>query len=291
MSRRITGQAGRRDVYIAQYRVRGRQQDHLQMIRFHKWGVRERLDEGKPLLQAMIESEEYTDYIMDRRLACRQLGMNLPPRGSTHRIQEQYFGKNRALHGITIWSPYYRRAYIAGISSDKLPVHKLHDAAYAFRLAELLGHAAASNIIVGRTLADGSPVFDDGDEVIVEDVAGHIADIIVSDHTGAFTDFKTDLALTAPAYAAPIMRRAAHLPDPIAFTEAYCNAFEQRFRQLQNDYRRRGPAFDALLQHRPRDPAGNLAYRWQMILQRLNNADATVLANIIRKRAGYSNAA
>ena len=52
-----------------------------------KWGIREHLDEGKRLLDAIIQSEEYTEYILDRRLGCRQLGMNLP--AADHRQADQ----------------------------------------------------------------------------------------------------------------------------------------------------------------------------------------------------------
>ena len=69
--------AGGREVYLEHYRETGAAQDTLQLIRMQKWGVREHLDEGKDLLQAMIECEEYTAFIMDRRLGCRQLGMNI----------------------------------------------------------------------------------------------------------------------------------------------------------------------------------------------------------------------
>jgi hypothetical protein len=285
ITRRATA-TGRRDVYVAQYRLRGAADDELQMIRFHKWGVRERLDEGKPLLQAMLESEDYTDYIMDRRLACRQLGMNLPMKGSTHKVQEQYFGRNRALHGITIWSPYYQRAYIPGVASYRIPPTRLRDRAYARRLAELLGSAAAINLIVGRTGSDGVPVFDDGDEIVSEGPDGQITEMIVSDHTGAFNDYQGELAGAAGTYAVPITRRVPHLADPGEFAATYCASFAARLHQLQSDYRRRRRAFDALLQHRRRDPAGNLAHRWAMVLQRLDAADADALACLIRHRAG-----
>ncbi len=58
-----------------------------------KWGIREHLDDGKKLLDAIIQSEEYTEYILDRRLGCRQLGMNLPARTAAKRISERYWGR------------------------------------------------------------------------------------------------------------------------------------------------------------------------------------------------------
>ena len=77
---------GRRNVYIAQVKQGGIKDEIVKIIRMQKWGIREHLDDGKRLLDAMIQSEEYTEYILDRRLGCRQLGMNLrpipPPSGS-----------------------------------------------------------------------------------------------------------------------------------------------------------------------------------------------------------------
>lgn len=70
----------RGNVYIMQYREVGSDRDKVMMIRLQKWGVAEHLDEGKDLLQSIVEADEYSDYILDRRLMCRQLGMNLPRR-------------------------------------------------------------------------------------------------------------------------------------------------------------------------------------------------------------------
>ena len=42
---------------------------------------------ARRLLDAIIQSEEYTEYILDRRLGCRQLGMNLP--AAHHRQADQ----------------------------------------------------------------------------------------------------------------------------------------------------------------------------------------------------------
>ena len=165
----------------------------LQIIRMQKWGVRERLDQGKDLLQAMIESEEYTEYILDRRLGCRQLGMNLSPRISTRKLTERYTGKQRQLEGITIWSPYFQRDYIRGFATARLPTDRLRNPDYAITLADLLGGAAAPNLIVGRSNISGQLIFDDGDEVVAEDTKGMPVDIIVADHTGTFGSFREDL--------------------------------------------------------------------------------------------------
>ena len=281
LSRRLAF-AGRREVYVAHFRQRGVAEDSLQVIRMQKWGVRERLDEGKDLLRAMIESEEYTDYIMDRRLGCRQLGMNLPPRVWTRKVAERYAGRQESLAGVTIWSPYFQRDFIAGFATDKLPSVKLEDARYADALAALLGEAAASNTILGRCDIDGQVTFDDGDEVVVEDSAGTPLAIIVADHTGTFRDCQGDLLRTAPDYAEPVNRRIGLLADPASFAGRYVEGFLTRFRQIQAEYIARRRAFDSLFRHRRRDPAGNLAWRWQQVLARLEQARPEELADAIK---------
>ena len=57
----------RGSVYIVQCKEVGKEsQAHI--IRFQKWGIAEHLDEGKDLLRSILEANEYSDYILDRRL-------------------------------------------------------------------------------------------------------------------------------------------------------------------------------------------------------------------------------
>ena len=281
LSRRTTA-AGRREVYVAHLRERGAAHDTLQIIRMQKWGVREHLDEGKSLLQAMIESEEYTDYIVDRRLGCKQLGMNVPISVLVRKVRERYDGRQKALAGTVIWSPYFERNYVAGIASDKIPTTKLRQPQYARALAGLLGRAAAPNIIVGRCDADGRVIFDDGDEVVLENGGAIPVSIIVADHTGTFGAYRNDLLAAAEAYAVPVNRRAAVVPDPAAFAEAYLEGLRTRFREIQHEYHTRQRAFDALFKHQRCDPAGNFAFRWKLVLMRLGQANPDVLVDAVR---------
>jgi len=274
--------AGRREVYVAHFRERGAAHDTLQMIRMQKWGVREHLDEGKGLLQAMVESEEYTDYIMDRRLACKQLGMNLSPRTLTRKVTELYDGAQRGLAGTTIWSPYFQRDYIAGLATDKIPSYKLKNPTYANGFATLLGAAAAINMIVGRCAAEGYVIFDDGDEVVIENAEGMPAAIIVADHTGTFQDHTGDLLHTAAAYAASVNDRLQEVADPAAFAQHFLDGFRTRFHTIQQDYQNRRRAYDGLFKHRRCDPGGNLAFRWKVVLRRLEQADADALMAAIK---------
>lgn len=282
LSLRAQPSTGRREVYLEHFRQARAKEDTLQIIRMQKWAVAEHLDEGKDLLRAMIESEENTDYIMDRRLGCRQLGMNLSPRIAVRKVAEPYNGAQMALRGITIWSPYFQRPYVPGFASDKIPNAKLHNPRFALALAQLLGRAAAPNLILGRRSDTGSVIFDDGDEVVIEDAAGIPIDIVVADHTSTFGNYREPLEVDAPAYAKAINRRAPFLPDPGAFAQEFLEGFLERFVAIQHEYFARRRAFDALFRHRRCDPAGNLAFRWKLVLSRLEQAHPDQLAAIIK---------
>lgn len=275
---------GRRGVYLAELMPRGAA-PLVRFIRFQKWGIRERLDEGKPLLQAILESEEYTDYVLDRRLGVLQLGMNVPPAVSLQRTRECYTGENRDVSGWLIPVFYFERDYLHGLATDKLPRSKYLKPGYADRLAWLLGRAAAANIIAGRALeGTKQALFDDGDEVIMENEATGLPDrLVVSDPSGAFSDYQRSLTEAAPSYAAPVNVRAVYTPDPREFAETYLEAFKAGFQHVQGDYRRRRRAFDTLFKHCHYDPAGSFAFRWASVLRRLDQTDVEVLVERIRR--------
>ncbi|MFA6561868.1 MAG: hypothetical protein WCV00_08165 [Verrucomicrobiia bacterium] len=274
---------GRRGVFLVELKQRDAPQPFVKILRMQKWGVAEHLDDGKSLLDAMLFSEEYTDYILNRRLACRQLGMNLASHTSARKLGERYFGKNRDYHGLTIYSPYFERDYIGGIATDKILPSKFANESYAFAFARLLGHAAAPNLIVGRCQLNGQVIFDDGDEVVIENQFGMPLEIIVADHTGTFTDFRRGLGESAPDYANAVNKRLAALPQPAAFAQAYLDAFTERFEKIQQEYRRRKRAFDSLFKHQVPVEAGNLSFRWLRVLERMNQADPRALKEMIRK--------
>ncbi len=274
--------SGRRDVYIAQVKLRGIAEEIIKIIRMQKWGIREHLNDGKKLLDAIMEAEEYTEYILDRRLGCRQLGMNLPARTAAKRISERYAGPRRDLCNAVIWSPYFERDFIRGMATDKIPPQRLADAAFAARLARLLGQAAAPNMIVGRCDSQGRVVFDDGDEVVVENDGGLPVEIIVADQMGTFADYRSELEHFAAEYAGAVNRRLSLVCDPADFASLYVNAFVGRLSRIQFEYRKRKRAFDTLFKHRPRDEAGSFAYRWECVLDRLRRAAPQDLGNLIR---------
>jgi len=284
LSRRQQLPGARRGVYLAELKVRGRPEPVVRFIRFQKWGVREHLDEGKDLLRAILESEEYTDYVLDRRLGVQQLGMRLPPGIFLRRTRERYTGSNPAVAGQLVPVNYFERDYLQGLATDKLPRSKLLVDGYAARLADLLGRAAAVNLICGRALeATKQVVFDDGDEVIMEDPAtGLPAELLVADPSGAFSDYQRPFEEVAADYARPVNARADRVPDARAFGDAYVAALRDEFLHIQRDYRKRRRAFDTLFKHLRYDPAGSFAYRWECVLRRLDQANVDGLVAAIR---------
>jgi hypothetical protein len=272
---------GRRGVYIAVLKLRESDHEIVRIIRMQKYGVREYLDEGRQLLDAMLRSEEYTQYILDRRLGCRQLGMNLPTQVTAKRISEHYAIHGE--HGFVIWTPYFERDYIRGIATDKVPSCRFENGDFAGQFARLLGRAAAPNVIVGRSDLGGNPLFDDGDEVLIEDSRTMPVEIVVADHTGTFNDYLNKLEHFALEYARPVNRRTEYLPNPKEFASAYLEAFVERFSRIQDDYRKRRKAFDTLFKYRPRDVAGSFAYRWERVLARMDRTDPRELARLIRE--------
>jgi hypothetical protein len=274
---------GRRGVYIAEFQSQSERVPIKRFIRLQKWGVWEHLDEGKDLLQAIKDSDDYTDFCLDRRLGCCQLGMNLTRRVAVRRLTEVYRGRNERYRGELIRAIYFEREYLPGEASDKLPLESFARPGYALKLAELLGRAGSASLICGRSLITGErPVFDDGDEVVREGDDGLPVDIMLADHSGAFFEYKMPLETFAIHFARPVNTRAHMVPDSVAFAETYLAAFRSQFLQIQGDYRKHRRAFDTLFKHCPYDPAGSFAYRWECVLKRLDRTDAYALVDAIR---------
>jgi hypothetical protein len=271
---------GRRGVYLAYLKQRQNPAEIVTIIRLQKQGVREYLEQGLSLLDAMISAEEYTEYVLDRRLGCRQLGMNLPLRVTAKKISERYAPAKGG--GYPIWTSYFEREYIRGIATDKLPPALFDSPEFAIRSARLLGSAAAPNIVVGRCDKTGSPLFDDGDEVMVLDAEGMPQDIVVADHTGTFNDVASPLGEFTVKYALPIIRRRGCLRNPDGFARAYCAAFEERLGRIQEDYRLRRKAFDSLFLHLPSQTPGSFVYRWKRVLARLDETSPHALTDLVR---------
>jgi hypothetical protein len=254
---------GRRGVYVAELKEAGRPRETVKFLRMQKWDVREHLEDGKDLLRAMTEAQEYTEYVLDRHFGCKQLGMDLLPI-RTGTVTEHWGAQLLRL-------TYFERDYAYGLATDKIPPSRYSRPGYALRLARLLGQAAALNVVVGRVSLDGGVLFDDGDEVAVEDQPGLPERIIVADNSGSFADYVHELEHFAAGYAKVVSSRAKVAPDLRGFSRSYLAALAERLEWLQEQYRQRRRAFDTLFRHRKHDP-GSFADRWEKVLARLDQA-------------------
>lgn len=273
---------GRREVYVAVIKRRAEASESVSVIRLQKWGVREHLNDGFSEPYAMYKSDEYTEYILDRRFACRYLGMNVLRGIHARKICERYSASWTGPRGIMIWSPYFERAYVYGIATDKMPRPLFEDPEFCQRFARLLGRAAASDIITGRCDMNGNCLFDDGDEIVIQDEDGMPDKIILAEQPGTFRDFRRPLPALAAAYADPVNRRRDWLANPGEFARVYLEAFVERFACIQDKYRKRRKAFDTLFQNRPYNTEGSFAYRWEQVLKRLDQTDPLELAKLIQ---------
>ena len=272
----------RGNVYIIQYKELGEPLSRIFIIRFQKWGIAEHLDEGKDLLTAILEANDYSDYILDRRLACRQLGMNLPRHVGFGQFTEKYTGKNQYF-GTTVRAYYYVRQYVQGVASDKVPVERFHNPAFALKFAELMGEAAALDLVVGRRATEtNEPLFDKNYEVLQIGPKGLPVRLVVTDHAGSFVDYQTPLEKNVAPYANVVRRREKYVFDFAEFAKTYVEAFERRLAAVQKKYRERRAAFDDLFAGRPYDQAGSGAYRWTCVLKRLDECDPATVAAALK---------
>ena len=272
----------RGNVYIMQCREKGSEVSKVMMIRLQKWGVAEHLDEGKTLLQAIVEADEYSDYILDRRLMCRQLGMNLPRRLGYGHFTEKYRGMNQ-YNGVAVRTSYFMRTYVTGTASDKIPVARYRNPAFALKFAALMGEAAALDMIVGRrSSVTKELLFDRNYEVVKLGDDGLPREIAVTDHAGSFVNYEHCFEDYVAQYARTAIRRRPYLSDYAGFVESYVGGFRRKLAETQACYRAHRTAFDELFSDRPYDTNGSGAYRWAKTLQRLDACDPDRVAEILR---------
>lgn len=267
--------------YLAEVKHHGSDKPILRILRIQQWGIREHLNEGKDLLDSIMEAQDYTEYTLDRRLGCWELGLPLPGRIDNRSISEIHYWKGGGPNCVRIWTTYYERDFIDGLPTDKIPDARLKDETFALRVADLLGRAAAPNLVVGRTTTDGAVIFDSGDEMLLLDEHGLPQTIVVADHAGTFNDYESPLSRFAADYALPVLSRAKKLRHPIAFAAAYLESFAERLVEMQDEYRQKRRAFDTLFQH-SKQGERTFAWRWAKVLARLDQTDVTALTDRIR---------
>ncbi len=276
-----TGQGPRAAVYIVEMKERHRPQPQVKIIRIQRWTAATHLAEGHSLLDSMIEAADYTDYVMDRRLGARQLGMHLPPTMIPRTFRELVRDRDGRTHNV--WTGYFERDYISGCATDKVPENLYASEAFTQSFMRLLGQAAAPNIVVGRARVEGGrTIFDDGDEVVILN-AFHLPDhLILSEPTGSFVNYNRPYSETIMDYAAALNRRKHLIPDFRSAARIFVNSFEDELNRIQRTYRERRAGFDMLFRDRPMDVNGSIAYRWKCVLERLDAVDPHALARELR---------
>jgi hypothetical protein len=272
----------RGNVYIIQYGQTNSKEVSILLLRFQKWGVAQRLDEGKDITQAYIETDDYTEYILDRRLMCLQLGMKLPKRIGFGRITERYRSDNR-FNGMSVYNVYFVRPYIEGIASDKIPHAKYSNPVFACEFAKLIGSAAALDLVVGRmSTITGELLFDNNNEIVRLDANGMPSEVVITDHAGSFFDYTTSLSERVKLYAGVMRRRKGLVPDFDLFVSQYVSSIEKELRRLKLAYQARRNAFDALFSDRPFDTNGSSSYRWAQTLLRLSETNVDDVVKSLR---------
>lgn len=275
------GQGPRALVYIVEMKERHRPHPSVRIIRIQRWTVASHLAEGKPLLQSMLEAEDYTDYVMDRRLGARQLGMHLPTSMRPRTYRETVCDRQGCCHHIL--TGYFERDYISGYATNKIPENFYTSDAFCQCFFRLLGQAAAPNLIVGRaTVEGGKTIFDDGDEVIIMNGLGLPEQLILSEPTGSFCNYCRPYTETIGDYAEALNRRKHLIPNFESMVQIYINAFEDELARIQRVYREHRAGFDALFRDRQVDENGSMAYRWRCVLKRLDAVNAHALAIHLR---------
>ncbi|MBK9139285.1 MAG: hypothetical protein IPM17_11080 [Verrucomicrobia bacterium] len=278
---------GRREVYIAQIKPVGAERQ-VKIIRFQRWDISIHLRKGNwPVLDALVWANDYTNFVMNRRLGCRQLGMRLAPRVTVDQLPDD--GTFRlGDKEVQIWATYFVRDFVWGVATDKVPKYKLSDEAYSLRLARLLGEAAALNLIAGRTDDAKNAIFDAGDEVIQEGPDGLPAHLVITDHGGTFKDWTSPLTRFAAAYARPVNSRAALVPRKRRFARAYLAGLRERFLEVQREYSQHPEAFTRLFEDLPRQVDGDFAARWADVLHRMQTTQVDELCREIRRHITVS---
>ena len=277
---------GAHRAYIAEVKSRYAPRPVLRILRVQKWGIAERLEEeGYGLLRAILDTQEYTEYTLDRRLGCWQLGMPLPNRIDVRNISEDYLWEQGGSDSVTrIQVTYYERDFIGGLATDKITKAQLGNSAFALRLANWLGHAAAPNMVVGRMTIDATEVvFDQGDEILLLDETGLPSGILVADYAGTFVDYESPLADFAQAYARPVTSRWDKIPAPDreAFAGAYLAGMEKHLATIQEKCRsRRRELLSLFVGHKADEKS--FVYRWERVIDRINGTDVKMLVAHIR---------
>jgi hypothetical protein len=183
--------------------------------------VFEHLDEGKDLIQSIMEAVDYTDYILDRR--------SLPParhgsaRQSHHRtIRETYAGTPSYRHALLVI--YFEREYVKGCATDKLRTRRYADP--EFNAVGAPSRRSRRHQYRRRRAYSDKPSCSTrrrGDRFRRPGLPDHL---IVSDPPHVHSIISPSVGRGSVCRAC--QPRAAHMPNATEFAEIYLAAFRNR---------------------------------------------------------------
>jgi len=269
-----------REVYVVALKQR-HEVEKLCIVRKQKWGVSTHRYNGKSPQQAQDYAAEYTQYIADRLAGMKALGLDIPD--FSHFILE-YAAEGQA----TVRESFWRRPYVHGVASDKIPAGYLCNPAFRACMARLLGKAAGANLVIGREDALGRLLFNDGDEIVLFSNVGLPERIMLCETTGAFANYLQPLPDQCDAYERKLARFLAGCEEGGASRDelgdlrrAFVASLHREFVEIRDRYRQDAERLWHLFDHRPYDPNGSYLCRWQHVLERLDGGDIDALVRAL----------
>jgi hypothetical protein len=257
--------------------------EEIRLLRLMKWDVIHRLRQGLPLSQAINDTIQYRDYVLDRLRAAAAL--EIPILSYT---VIQFTEELRDIGQIPVF--FFDRRYVTGMVSDKIPLPYYAKKEFVVRLARLLGVAAAASMVLGRaSYRRGDLFFDDGDEVIQLNAEKLPERLIISETTGSFTNSTTPISGLLPQC---LSHLAVHLKkahergisrdDLRTAVAVFAEALGAETERMQSLLSNRSGTLQSLFEAQTSEP-GSIRARWKSMLDRLEAADVKEL-----QRAAFS---
>ena len=247
--------------------------EEIRLLRLMKWDVIHRLKQGFPLSQAISDTIRYRDYVVDRLRATTALEIPILSYSAIEFAEEiQGIGQ------IPVF--FFDRRYVAGMVSDKIPLHYFAKKGFVVRLARLLGAAAAASMVLGRaSYRRGDLFFDDGDEVIQLNGEKLPERLIISETTGSFTNSTTPISELLPQC---LSHLAVHLKkardrgisreDLKTAVAVFAEALRTEIERMQSLLSDQSVALQSLFDGQTSEP-GSLRERWKSMMDRLAATD------------------
>jgi hypothetical protein len=273
---------GRREGYVIVVKERGVLAPDIKTVQMLRWGTRQYLWEGKSrraqrvdILQFNTDALEYMEFVKDRDNGFKQLGGRL--------VDFEFDTIHEHLRGFDFSTFYLERDYVRGIATHNLPGEHFLKREFALDFYRRYGKTiVVPDIVVGRVDENKRILIDTGIEVCLFNQDGSIADLVVVDVVGIFSDCQTELTSWGREYARPITRRLKFLENPVEAGQVYVDAVVQGFSELRNRIlENRAAYWDYMFRDRPDDKEA-FKWRWHMILERILRTEPTRLGESIQ---------